>query len=62
MPIIRNDDEERLARVDHMLDVVKKRREELSETVRDGERVCERSSSTGDRARAATDRPDTKAS
>ena len=62
MSIIRDDDEERLARVDHMLEVVKKRHEELSETVRDSERICEESSSMCDTAQTANDRPDTKAS
>jgi hypothetical protein len=60
MPIIRDDDEERLARVEHVLEVAKKRRDEVSEAIRQSERICEQAASTREAARNASHRPDAK--
>jgi hypothetical protein len=59
MAIIRDDDEERLARVERMLEVVKKRREEVSETS-ESERISDDAAATCEAARTASRRPDEK--
>ena len=54
MTVIRDDDEERLARVEHMVETIKKRREDVAAVVHESEQAVEAPAHTLDAARRAT--------
>ena len=54
MTVIRDDDNERLARVEHMIETIKKRQEDIADVVKESERVVEEAAKTRDGAWKAT--------
>jgi ABC-type transporter Mla subunit MlaD len=54
MTVIRDDENERLVRVEHMIDTIKKRREDVAAFVQESEQVVEEATRTRDPARTAT--------
>ena len=56
MTVIRDDDDERLARVEHMVETIKKRRDDVAAVVQESEQAVESAASTRDAARTATAR------
>jgi hypothetical protein len=56
MTVIRDDENERLVRVEHMIDTIKKRREDVAAFVQESEQVVEEATRTRDPARTATAR------
>jgi hypothetical protein len=56
MTVIRDDDAERLVRVEHMIDTIKKRQDDIAAGVQESELVREEPAKTRDAARMATAR------
>jgi hypothetical protein len=56
MTVIRDDDAERLARVEHMVETIKKRREDVAAVVQESEQVVAAAESALAGARTATAR------
>ena len=54
MTVIRDDDNERLVRAEHMIDTIKKRREDVAAVVQESEQVVEEATRTLDAARTTT--------
>jgi hypothetical protein len=56
MTVIRDDDNERLARVEHVIETIKKRQEDIEAVVRENVQVVEEAAKTRDGARTVTAR------
>ena len=54
MTVIRDDDNERLVRVEHMMETIKKRQDDVAALVQESEQMVEKSAKTRDRARTVT--------
>jgi hypothetical protein len=54
MTVIRDDDNERLVRAEHMIETIKKRQEDIAAVVHESEHVVEEAARTRDAARTAT--------
>ena len=54
MTVIRDDDDERLVRVEHMIETIKKRQDDVAAVVHESEQVVEEATRTRDAARTAT--------
>lgn len=54
MTVIRDDDNERLVRVEHMIETIKKRQEDIAAVVQESAEVVEEAARTRDGARTVT--------
>ena len=60
MTVIRDDDNERLVRVEHMIETIKKRQEDIAAVVQESAEVVEEAARTRDGARTVTAQPGKK--
>jgi len=56
MTVIRDDDNERLVRVEHMIETIKKRQDDIAAVVEESEQVVEEATRTRDATRTSTAR------
>ena len=57
MTVIRDDDNERLVRVEHMIETIRKRQEDIAAVVKESEQVVDEAAKTRDGARTVTPQP-----
>ena len=60
MTVIRDDDNERLVRVEHMIETIKKRQEDIAAVVQETAEVVEEAARTRDGARTVAAQPGKK--